>query len=273
MPDIIETIEGSVIQHGHHNQRIYLMRLNTREVGGLIASLDRMASEKGYGKIFAKIPASHWEAFKNSGYTKEALVPGFFRGKIDGLFIAKFFSTERQMTNNPINYGEMEGVSPNEEQTGKFIPPIVACSPADAEALATIYRRVFKSYAFPIDRPEHLGSMMRKNVFYFCIRDNKNIVATAAAEIDSANMACEMTDFATLPEYRGRGLAGSLLDRLDDETRLRGMKTAYTIARADSKGMNRVFLTRGYRYAGRLIKNTQIGGRIRSMTVWYKRLR
>lgn len=271
MADRIETIEGSVIQHGHHNQRIYLMNLDTREVGGLIASLDRMASEKGYGKIFAKIPAHHWKAFKNSGYTKEALVPGYFKGEIDGLFIAKFFSTERQRTNNPINYGEMEA-PPIEKQTDKPTTPIVACSPADAEALATIYRRVFQSYAFPIDRPEHIESMMRKNVFYFCIRDNQIIVAAAAAEIDSANMVCEMTDFATLPGYRGRGLAGSLLDRLDDESRLRGMRTAYTIARADSKGMNRVFLNRSYRYAGRLIKNTQIGGRIRSMNVLYKRL-
>ena len=272
MVDKIETIHGSVIQHGFHNDRIYLMHLHGKTAGTLIPILDRMAKAHGYGKIFAKISADHWKAFKFAGYTKEAVIPSFFRGTTDGLFIAKFFSTERQMTNNQIKYGEMEGVSPIEEPTGKSIPPIVACSPADAEALATIYRRVFKSYAFPIDRPEYLESMMRKNVFYFCIRDNQFIVAAAAAEIDSANMVSEMTDFATLPEYRGRGLAGSLLDRLDDEVRLRGMKTAYTIARADSKDMNRVFLNRAYRYAGRLINNTQIGGRIRSMTVWYKRL-
>jgi len=36
--------------------------------------------------------------------------------------------------------------------------------------------------------------------------------------------------------------------------------------------MNRVFEKCGYSHAGVLINNTQIGGRIRSMNVWYKRL-
>jgi beta-lysine N6-acetyltransferase len=270
--DSIETIHGSIVQHGNHNGRIYIMHLATRELRSLVASLDKMADEKGYGKIVAKIPASHWDAFKTSGYTKEALVPGYFKGKIDGLFIAKFFSPERQRVNIQFDCGERDGVAAIEDRVDKPTPPIVACSPGDARALAAIYQRTFKSYAFPIDRPAYLEYMMRKNVFYFCIRDNQNIIAAAATDIDSANMACEMTDFATLPEYRGRGLAGSLLDRLDDEARLHGLKTAYTIARADSVGMNRVFLTRGYRYAGRLINNTQIDGRIRSMNVWYRLL-
>jgi hypothetical protein len=36
--DIIENIKGSVIQHGPHNKRIYLMRLNTDDPHGLIAT-------------------------------------------------------------------------------------------------------------------------------------------------------------------------------------------------------------------------------------------
>jgi beta-lysine N6-acetyltransferase len=69
------------------------------------------------------------------------------------------------------------------------------------------------------------------------------------------------------------GLAVRLLNRLEDEALKRGVKTAYTIARVDSYGMNRVFVKLGYRYAGCLINNTQIGGRIRSMYVRYKRLK
>ena len=272
MQDTIETINGSVIQHGHHNGRIYLMHLNTKDVRCLIEILNKMAVEKGYEKIFAKIPADRWKAFEDAGYVKEAIVPGFFNGICDGLFIAKFFSRARQKTADPVDYGAVGCFSAIGTRANASVPQITACSPTDAVALAAIYQRTFKSYAFPIFQPEYIESMIRKNGAYFCIREKGSIVAAAALEIDSACMACEMTDFATLPEHRGRGLAGSLLDRLDDESRLRGMKTAYTIARADSEGMNRVFLTRGYRYAGRLIKNTQIDGRIRSMTVWYKRL-
>lgn len=91
MADKIETIDGSVIQHGCHNDRIYLMHLNGKTAGTLIPKLDRMATAHGYGKIFAKIPADHWKAFKFAGYAKEAVIPSFFQGTTDGLFIAKFF--------------------------------------------------------------------------------------------------------------------------------------------------------------------------------------
>ena len=45
--DIIESIKGSVIQHGTHNNRIYLMRLNSDDTYSLIATLDDMAIKKG----------------------------------------------------------------------------------------------------------------------------------------------------------------------------------------------------------------------------------
>ena len=89
--DSIDNINGSMIQHGPHNNRIYLMGLNTDDTRGLIATLDDMAVKNGYGKIFAKIPAPAWNVFKSADYIKEAVVPGLFTGKTDGFFIAKYF--------------------------------------------------------------------------------------------------------------------------------------------------------------------------------------
>jgi hypothetical protein len=45
----------------------------------------------------------------------------------------------------------------------------------------------------------------------------------------------------------------------------------FTIARARSTGMNVTFAKNGYSFAGTLINNTNISGRIESMNVWYKR--
>ena len=272
MADKIETIDGSVIQHGFHNDRIYLMHLHGKTAGTLVPKLDRMAKAHGYGKIFAKIPAVHWKAFKSAGYTKEAVIPSFFRGTTDGLFIAKFFSADRQRTSKPNRFDAAERISSATRRGGHTPLPVIPCTPSQSVALGKIYRRVFASYPFPIHQPAFLKRSMEKNTSYFCIQANRKIVAAAAAEIDSASKTCEMTDFATLPEYRGNGLAGMLLGRLDDEAQNHGLGTAYTIARADSYGMNRVFKKKGYRYAGRLVKNSQIGGRIRSMAVWYKHL-
>jgi putative beta-lysine N-acetyltransferase len=81
-----------------------------------------------------------------------------------------------------------------------------------------------------------------------------------------------MTDFATLPEYRSKGLASFLLMKMEEEMRRRGIITAYTIARAESYGMNIVFSKHGYAYAGTLVKNTNISKGIESMNVWYKAL-
>jgi len=81
-----------------------------------------------------------------------------------------------------------------------------------------------------------------------------------------------MTDFATLPSHRGRGIATHLLGVMDTHAREAGVRVAYTIARACSFGMNITFGRRGYRYAGTLVNNTQIAGSIESMNVWYKLL-
>ena len=272
MIDTIETIAGSVVQHGRHNQRIYVMHLDTRQTDLLIPTLDRLAQEKGYGKIFAKIPATHWGPFKAAGYTREAMVPGFFHGTIDGLFVARFLSSKRRQTDEKTWQAPQETDRIHRSQTKNSEPSVTVCGIEDAAMLADLYRRVFKTYAFPIDQADYLERMMSEDLHYFAIVQKQTIAAAAALEIDEKGRNCEMTDFATLSQFRGRGLAGVLLRRLDEKAIDFGLKTAYTIARADSEAMNAVFYKTGYHYAGRLINNTQIGGRIRNMNVWYKRL-
>jgi len=275
--DIIESIKGSVIQHGPHNNRIYLMRLNTDadDTHGLIATLDDMALKNGYGKIFAKIPAPAWNAFKSADYIKEAVVPGFFRGKTDGFFISKYFSAERQKAQNVNNLlrfvKQTREVSANNiHRTDVATRDVVSCKPSDVAKMSLIYQQVFKSYPFPINKPIYLKRMMKEGVLYFCIRIEGRITAISAVEIDLVSKNAEMTDFATLPKCRGMGFAGMLLSHMDKKTRKLEIKTVYTIARAASHGMNSVFKNSGYNYAGLLKNNSQICGSIQSMTVWYK---
>jgi len=275
--DRIENLKGSVIQHGPHNSRIYLMRLNTDNTHDLIPTLDEMAVKNGYGKIFAKIPSTAWHAFESADYIKEAVIPGFFTGKTDGFFIAKYFSEERQ---KPKNDGKVSrfvkkignGSVNNTRKTRTAEYNIESCSPEDAGEMSDIYRQIFKSYPFPIHEPAFLKQMMGQGVYYYCVRMAGRFAAIAAAETDSAEKNAEMTDFATLPRWRGMGLAGMLLRHMDQETRKLGIKTTYTIARADSFGMNSVFQKNRYRFAGVLKNNSQISGRIQDMTVWYKKL-
>ena len=98
------------------------------------------------------------------------------------------------------------------------------------------------------------------------------IVALAASEMDPDNLAAELTDFATLTRHRRQGMASCLLKAMEDEMILQGFKTAYSIARSLSPAMNLTFFKNGYRYSGTLSNNTNIGGRIESMNIWYKHL-
>lgn len=81
-----------------------------------------------------------------------------------------------------------------------------------------------------------------------------------------------MTDFATLPDHLGQGLAVRLLWHMEREMPGYQMRTAYTIARSLSPGMNITFAKMGYLFAGTLVNNTDISGQIESMNIWYKRL-
>ena len=57
--------------------------------------------------------------------------------------------------------------------------------------------------------------MIQEGVLYFCICIESRIAAIAAAEIDLDSKNAEMTDFATLPKWRGMGFAGMLLSHME----------------------------------------------------------
>jgi putative beta-lysine N-acetyltransferase len=275
--DTVENLNDAVIQHGPHNDRIYLMRLKTTDPRNLLTALDKMAQARGYGKICAKIPEAAWPAFQSAGYVKEAVIPGFFAKKSAGLFVAKFFSAQRQKA--PLAEKQVQTILQSDSKrsaqrngSDEGRADIVACQVRDAEVMSRVYQQVFKSYPFPIQDPAHLEHMIAKGTRYVSIRVKGKITAVAAAEIDLDGSHTEMTDFATLAQWRGRGFAGMLLRHLHHKTREMGIATAYTIARAAAPGMNFVFKNSGYTYGGLLANNSQICGGIESMTVWYRHL-
>ena len=278
MPDVIEHIHGSVVQHGDVNNRVYLMHLNPGALSHIVSALDALAEEKGYAKIIAKIPAEAWRSFQAAGYVREALIPAFFGGRSDALFVAKYLSPERECVRQSESVDtcleRMEAASELPGQTVDApIGALTRCVPADAEEMGAIYGRMFKSYPFPIQDATYIKRTMSAGTAYFGIRVQGHLVSLAAAETNRHHQTVEMTDFATLPEWRRKGMAGDLLIHMEGQSSQLRIKTAYTIARAGSVGMNWVFKKNGYRYAGFLKNNTQIGGSIESMIVWYKRLK
>lgn len=276
--DIVEKIRNSLIQHGKMNDRIYLMKLDARDVPDIVEDLNSLAETKKYTKIFAKVPKFQKKVFLKDGYREEALIPGFFKGDADCVFLGKFLSSEREANNKIDEINDVLRIA--QTKSARQAPgmsedefEIRKAGPADIVSMGRIYQEVFESYPFPIYDPQYLLDTMKSHVDYFVVCNNGGeIVAVSSAEKDIASNNSEMTDFATLPEYRGKGLAGKLLDFMDKSMCEEGIKTAYTIARALSCGMNITFARNKYVFAGTLVNNTNIDGSIESMNVWYKSL-
>jgi hypothetical protein len=96
MKDEIISFENSVIQHGKHNNRIYLIRLGNSRVPSVIKKLDELAEKHLYSKIFAKIPEWAGRQFEGAGYKLEAKVPCFYDGQVGACFMGKYFDGQRE---------------------------------------------------------------------------------------------------------------------------------------------------------------------------------
>ncbi len=275
--DCIETLAGATIQHGPLNNRIYVMKMGTAGSEILCEKLEWLAQERQYTKIFAKVPEPAVGAFLNAGYRCEALIPHFYSGRIAAWFMGKFLSPERQydahsVENDAVFLHAMQGgLAKGEPKTGAGFA-LRPCTAEDASAMSAIYRAVFPAYPFPVDDPDYLVHAMSMDVAFFGVEHGGELVALSSAEMDVEHGNAEMTDFATLPEWRGHGLAHALLDHMEKAMCVRNIQTAYTIARALSPGMNITFARQGYSYAGCLVNNTHIGDGIESMNVWHKSL-
>ena len=285
MIDEIDTLMHSLIQHGKLNDRIYLLKLAHEDCPEIISQLNDLARKNGYSKVIAKVPARFRQCFMDGGYIEEAYVPGFFNEKVNGketaetdaLFMGKFRDVNRG------HYLEKESVDAvlmlaRKKAGGGQMPDLPPGytfrmpGKKDVFHMADLYRKVFPTYPFPVDDPDYLAQTMDENILYFSIWKGDKLVSLSSAEMDKKARNAEMTDFGTLPGHRGRGLALFLLGKMEKEIPKLGIKTAYTIARALSYGMNITFARAGYTYSGTLINNTNISGQIESMNIWFKGL-
>ena len=277
MEDVVEKIMNSIVHHGQNSNRIYLMKLDESDLSEIPQKLDRLAEKNLYTKIVAKIPCKFKNIFLENGYEQEAFIPKFYNGDGDGCFMCKYFDEKRKV--NVLNSKCKEilktALKKDVPDVKKSLERGYVCRRAnenDIPSIVDLYRAVFISYPFPIFDEKYIAQTMKENVIYFGIWHENKLIALSSIEMDKHNCNAEMTDFAVLNEYRGNGFALYLLEEMENNFNRLNIKTAFTIARAKSAGMNITFAKKGYIYAGTLVNNTDISGQIESMNVWYKNI-
>jgi putative beta-lysine N-acetyltransferase len=257
------------------NQRIQVLEYEAENAHSLVASLEERACDAGFGKVFLKAPVYDKTGLEDAGMSVEATITGYFAGQPAAVMSLFLSDQRRQRPSLELQDSIMEMI--RKRPANPSVPPLpegyrlLPAQPADADELAKLYRDVFDSYPFPINDPEYLVSTMENGVVYRIVRDERGaLVAAASAETQPGLRNAEMTDFATLPDQRGLGLAQHILAALEEDMVDRGIPNLYTIARARSAGMSRVFYNRGYELTGTLVNNCHIAGRFEDMHVWCK---
>lgn len=271
--DKIEIIGKSTLQHGHSSNRVYLMDFQSCDFPQIIEEMENLANNNGYTKIFAKIPSRFAPKFFLAGYVTEAIVPCFFNGIEDALFLVKYKDLNRSKPNieemNSFQELLLSQINTHvNELDSKY--QLRQLNHSDTNEMTEVFSQVFKTYPFPIFDTKYLDQEMKLGTRYFGVFMNDNLVGISSAECNDRSKNVEMTDFAILPSQRGKKLATHLLMTMEKHLIAEGFKSFYTIARLKSLSMNKTFMNSCYSYSGTLINNTQIAGQIESMNVWYK---
>lgn len=233
-----------------------------------------LAREKGCGKVLAEVKEADWEQFLGRGFTLEGIIPGYFAGET-AYWLSYFVDPARQHSARlEQEHHVLETVLTEEHAP----PPVLAAefqlsrpTQDDAEDLANLYGQVFTTYPSPLNDPEYVREQMESEeaIFRF-VRHEGRIISAAAAEVDWSHRNAEMTNCATVPGYRGKGLMAAMMYDLQAEMAEREIGCCFSLARASSHGMNLVLRRLGYRFRGRLINNSHIMGGLEDMNIWVR---
>ncbi|NRD80455.1 putative beta-lysine N-acetyltransferase [Bacillus sp. BRMEA1] len=210
------------------------------------------------------------------GLQPEAIVDRYYRGS-DAYFFAKYYTPERKRNDHWMTEdGIIRSVYQLAASSQLVRPPndyvLKKADLSDAAELAALYSRVFQIYPTPLFEPEYVKKTMHEGTVYFVFFHQGKIVSAASAEINVLYKNAELTDCATLTEYRKYGLMKVLLYELEVELKKQGIFCAYSIARSQSFGMNAALYQLGYGYRGRLMNNCYIYDKLENMNMWVKHL-
>lgn len=273
MKDKILNIDGSVLHYGKFSDRVYIMYLNPDKYAETFKEAARLSAEFNLGKIIACVPEEIFELAVKDGYVKEAELPNIKLEK-KYFYISKFIDKDRMKIEDVDLIRKIIRKSVSKNQTApsdldkKYV--LRKLTTEDAPEASGVYKKVFETYPFPIHDHEYIIKTMGENIDYFGIFTEDKLIALSSAEKNEIKKSVEMTDFATLPEYRGDSLAQNLLESMENSIKKEGYALAYTIARSISYGMNITFAKSGYKYSGTLVNNTNISGGLESMNIWHK---
>ncbi len=254
-----------------HNDRLKLLDARPYDFESLEPSRARV------GKVIVYSRPGSAPRWHQLGLTFEGSIAGFFRDGTEARLWAAYLKEERRQEGNRDELDVIARLAGSRRRIPfSRLPPGYVSELAwgeNAPEIARLLGQTFSDYPDSLQEADIQLSIRRRDKLYRLIRRERGpLVSVASAEIDRVRLCAEMTDCATSPEHRGKGLMAYLLAQLElDVLRWSGIVHLYTLARAGEIGMNCVFAKLGYRHSGCLVNNCRMPGGWESMNIWHKR--
>lgn len=277
----LETIH---LKNSHFHAEIGLDSFNMRTKledyhGNLDSLLDEILAisrKAGASKIILKVKQPDTNIALANSYQLEGVIEGYFKGS-DAYLFSRFLTEDRRNEREWVaEDGVMDAIKSmtdmnSSEQELKDVI-IRRAESKDAAGMAELYKTIFQVYPTPVNDPDYLMESMKSGNVFYVAEHKDRIVSAASAEINQSLYNAEITDCATLPEYRRHKFIQFLIDQISKELKHKGIFHVYSLARARSFGMNAALFNSGYRYKGRLMNNCYISQSLENMNVWCKKL-
>lgn len=257
----------------HTSSRIWVTDYKAGRPAAFHQFLLDIARQRGIEKIILPVKTPDIGRLTGNGFNVEGVIPGYFNGS-DSHFLAAYTKKKRSLSSTlSLERQILKEILSRPRVWEKSLPAGFTLRPAGAEdcqPMSRLFSKVFTSYPSPVFEPEYLKQSIKKGNIFMVIYSGHKLASVAAAEIQTEYSRTEMTNCATDPRFRGRGLSTALILGLEKKCRSSNINCLYSLARASSYGMNLVFHRLGYSFGGTLINNCHIGGRYENMNVWVK---
>ncbi|AGK54559.1 putative beta-lysine N-acetyltransferase [Bacillus sp. 1NLA3E] len=242
----------------------------------VIQASELVAKNNQAEKLICKVRYEHFSDFLVHGFCCEAKLDGYFSGS-DAYFFSKYYQTDRLINKFGISEDQMMNniylLQRDVKENRKInVDVIRKADKNDVIKLAELYKAVFPVYPTPLHDPDYIVKTFKEGTIYFVIEQDDVIVSAASAEVNNIYKNAELTDCATLANFRKHGFVKLLLQKLEEELIRKGIFCVYSLARAQSFGMNAAFYQLGYQYRGRLPNNCFIYDKLENMNLWIKNL-
>jgi len=263
------------------NERIRVLNYLAEDIKVFVNYLDTLANTCQAGKIIIYASKSDWQEFLSCGFRLEGMMKTYFQGE-PAYCMSRFLSPQRSYSKYMVdedlilNQVWQKGVKkfPDLGNSGNNSDCMIRnLRDEDIDTVMDIFGNVFPTYPSPVEKRSYFENLTGQDGNMMLIAEHKDEIAgIISADIDNKYLCAELTDCITLPEYRGRGIMGILIDSLEEALAEKNLICLYSLTRAGIPPINAVLYNRGYSFGGRLINNCDIGGRYEDMNIWEKNL-